>query len=67
MLNHFYDSFIPYNYSLKSFLSICETVVGTPPGIPLAPLNVMAVKINVSLEQIQAQLKDITSKTNFTS
>ena len=53
--------------SLKSFLSICETVVGTPPGIPLAPLNVMAVKINVSLEQIQSQLKDITSKTNFTS
>jgi len=53
--------------ALKSFLSICETVVGTPPGIPLAPLNVMAVKINVSLEQIQAQLKDITSKTNFTS
>ena len=53
--------------SLKSFLNICETLTGTPAGVPLAPLNSIAVKINISLEQIQAQLKDITSKTNFTS
>ena len=52
--------------SLKSFLNICETLTGTDPGIPLAPLNAIAVKINITIEKLQSDLKNITSKDNFT-
>ena len=52
--------------SLKSFLNICETLVGTPPGIPLAPLNAISTKINITIEELQSGLKNITSKDNFT-
>jgi hypothetical protein len=52
--------------SLKSFLNICETLTGTDPGIPLAPLNAIAVKINITIEKLQSDLKNIISKDNFT-
>jgi len=52
--------------TLKSFMSICETLVGVPPGAPVVPLNSIAVTVKNSLSVIQRDLENIKSKDNFT-
>lgn len=52
--------------SLKIFMSTCQTLVGTPAGVPLAPLNAISTTVNNTLNLLQKDLKNITSKDNFT-
>lgn len=52
--------------TLKSFMSICETLVGVPAGAPVVPLNSIAVTVKNSLSLIQRDLDNIKSKDNFT-
>jgi hypothetical protein len=52
--------------TLKSFMSICESLVGVPPGAPVVPLNSIAVTVKNSLSVIQRDLENIKSKDNFT-
>jgi hypothetical protein len=53
--------------SLISFLEVCEELTGTDPGLPLSPLNAIAVKINTSLQQLQIKIPSIKSNDNFTT
>jgi hypothetical protein len=52
--------------SLKVFMATCQTLVGTPAGVPLAPLNAISTTVNNTLKLLQQDLKNITSKDNFT-
>ena len=52
--------------SLKAFSDICTTLVSTPPGVPLAPLNTVAAQMSSTITQLQANLPSIKSKDNFT-
>lgn len=52
--------------ALTSFTTTCSTLVSAPPGVPLAPLNTAAIKLNVVLKKIKATLPYIKSKDNFT-
>jgi hypothetical protein len=52
--------------SLKAFSDICTTLVSTPPGIPLAPLNAVAAQMSSTITQLQSNLPSIKSKDNFT-
>lgn len=52
--------------SLKVFMVTCQTLVGTPAGVPLAPLNAISTTVNNTLNLLQQDLKNITSKDNFT-
>ena len=52
--------------SLKVFMTTCQTLVGTPAGVPLAPLNAISTTVNNTLNLLQQDLKNITSKDNFT-
>ncbi len=47
-------------------MTTCQTLVGTPAGVPLAPLNAMASTVNNTLNLLQKDLQNITSKDNFT-
>jgi len=53
--------------NLKSFMDVCTALVGTPAGVPLAPLNLAATQMASSLVAIQNNLDSIKSKDNFTS
>ena len=52
--------------NLKSFMTICETLISTPAGTPIVPLNSIASAIKSNLTLIQKDLDGITSKDNFT-
>jgi len=48
--------------NLQSFTQICSTLVGVPPGTPLAPLNAVASQLTTTLSQLSANLDNIKSK-----
>lgn len=52
--------------ALTSFTTTCSTLVSAPAGVPLAPLNTAAVKLNVVLKKLKTTLPYIKSKDNFT-
>ena len=52
--------------NLSAFAQICSTLVSTPPGTPIAPLNVAAVQLVGSLNAVQANLNNLKSKYNYT-
>ena len=47
-------------------MTICESLVGVPPGAPVVPINSIAVTVKNSLTTIQRDLESIKSKDNFT-
>lgn len=53
--------------NLASFAQICSTVVSTPPGTPIIPLNVAATQLQTSLNALQANLNNLKSKYNYTA
>jgi hypothetical protein len=52
--------------NLSGFVQICSTLVSTPPGTPLVPLNVAAQQLNNQLLSIQGNLDKLKSKSNYT-
>jgi hypothetical protein len=52
--------------NLSSFATICTTLVSTPPGTLIAPLNVASTQLVGSLNALQANLNSIKSKYNYT-
>lgn len=52
--------------NLKTFMNICQTLIGVPAGAPVVPLNSIASTINSNLTLIQRGLDNIKSKDNFT-
>jgi hypothetical protein len=52
--------------NLSSFAQICSTLVSTPPGTPIAPLNVASVQLIGSLNALQSNLNNLKSKYNYT-
>lgn len=52
--------------NLSGFMTVCSTVVSTPPGVPLIQLNVAATQLNSSLKALQANLEGLKSKSNYT-
>jgi hypothetical protein len=52
--------------NLQSFMTICSTLVSTPPGTPLGPLNIVAGQMSTILNGLQQNLNNIKSKDNFT-
>jgi hypothetical protein len=48
--------------NLQSFTQICSTLVGVPPGTPLAPLNAVASQLTTTLSQLSTNLDNIKSK-----
>jgi hypothetical protein len=47
-------------------MTICSTLVSTPPGTPLGPLNMVAGQMSTILNGLQQNLQEIKSKNNFT-
>ena len=52
--------------NLQSFMTICSTLVSTPPGTPIGPLNIVAGQMSTILNGLQQNLNSIKSKNNFT-
>lgn len=52
--------------NLSGFLQICSSLVSTPPGTPLVPLNVAASQLNQQLLSIQGNLEKLKSNSNYT-
>ena len=52
--------------SLKSFSDICSTLVSTPSGTKLVPLNIVSAQLSATLTQLQKNLPLLKSKDNFT-
>jgi len=52
--------------ALKVFMTTCETLVGTPAGVFLAPLNSISISVNKTLNLLQKDLENIKSTDNFT-
>ena len=52
--------------NLEAFMTICSTLVSTPPGTPLGPLNIVAGQMSTILNGLQQNLQEIKSKNNFT-
>jgi hypothetical protein len=54
--------------SLQSFMNTCQTLVGVPAGVLLAPLNQKALTVNTTLSALKTRLnnQELTSKDNFT-
>jgi hypothetical protein len=48
--------------NLQSFMQVCSTLVGVPPGTPLAPLNVVASQLITTLSQLNTNLDSTKSK-----
>jgi hypothetical protein len=48
--------------NLQSFTQICSTLVGVPPGAPLAPLNAVASQLTTTLSQLNTNLDSTKSK-----
>jgi hypothetical protein len=49
--------------NLKSFMKICSTLVSSPAGSPLVPLNQIASQLSTTLEQINLNLDNVKSKS----
>jgi len=43
-------------------MQVCSTLVGTPAGTPLAPLNAVASQLSTTLNQISSNLDNTKSK-----
>ena len=43
-------------------MQICSTLVSTPPGVPLAPLNAIASQLITTLTQLNTNLDNVKSK-----
>jgi hypothetical protein len=52
--------------NLSQFAQVCSTLVSTPAGTPIAPLNVVSSQLIISLNALQANLENIKSKYNYT-
>ena len=52
--------------AFKVFTTTCQTLVGAPAGVPLAPLNAISTSVNNTLILLQKDLENIKSKDNFT-
>jgi hypothetical protein len=54
--------------SLQSFMNTCQTLVGVPAGVLMAPLNQKALTINTTLTALKTRInnQELTSKDNFT-
>ena len=52
--------------TLSSFATVCSTLVSTPPGTPLAPLNLASTQLVSSLNALKTNLTNIKSKYNYT-
>jgi len=52
--------------NLKAFMDICTTLVSTPPGTPLGPLNMVAGQMSLILSGLNQNLDSLKSKQNFT-
>jgi len=52
--------------NLQAFMTICSTLVSTPPGTPLGPLNIVAGQMSTILNGLQQNLNSTKSKNNFT-
>jgi hypothetical protein len=52
--------------TLSSFATVCSTLVSTPPGTPLAPLNIASTQLVSSLNALKTNLTNIKSKYNYT-
>lgn len=54
--------------SLQSFMDTCQTLVGVPAGVLMAPLNQKALIVNSTLTALKTRLtnQELTSKDNFT-
>jgi hypothetical protein len=52
--------------AFKVFTATCQTLVGSPAGVPLAPLNAISTSVNNTLVLLQKDLQNIKSKDNFT-
>ena len=52
--------------NLSAFLQTCSTLVSTPPGTLIVPLNVAATELLDKLKIIQGNLEKLKSKTNYT-
>jgi hypothetical protein len=52
--------------SISSFAQVCNTLVSTPPGTPLTPLNLSSTQLMFSLKEIQSNLNSLKSKYNYT-
>ena len=52
--------------NIQAFSTICSTLVSTPPGTPLAPLNTAALQLNGVLDSLQSNLNNLKSKYNYT-
>jgi hypothetical protein len=52
--------------NLSAFLQICSTLVSTPPGVPLVPLNLAASQLSTQLKVIQGNLEKLKSNSNYT-
>lgn len=48
--------------NLQAFTQVCSTLVCTPPGTPLAPLNAVASQLSTTLTQINSNLSNTKSK-----
>jgi hypothetical protein len=52
--------------NLSSFAQICTSLVSTPAGTPIAPLNVASTQLVASLNALQSNLEGLKSKYNYT-
>lgn len=52
--------------NLSGFLQICSSLISTPSGTPLVPLNVAATQLNQQLLSIQGNLEKLKSNSNYT-
>ncbi len=54
--------------SLQSFMNTCQTLVGVPAGVLMAPLNQKALTVNTTLTALKTRInnQELTSKDNFT-
>jgi len=53
--------------TLSSFATVCSTLASTPPGTPLAQLNIASTQLISSLNALQANLNNLKSKYNYTA
>jgi len=52
--------------NLNGFITICTSLVSTPPGTPLVPLNAAATQLSQQLLTIQSNLEKLKSNSSYT-
>jgi hypothetical protein len=52
--------------TIKTFTTACQSAVGTPPGVPIAPIATNAIITTNALSKILTKLEGIKSNDNFT-